>query len=383
MAEKEYYKECPVCRRRVRANPSTGKFLAHSRRRGARKKNCPGGSTPASDSKSAASEINGFKGQVNASFYTRPPGPRRTGLQLKTISCAEVAQERTRIAARLAALPVANSVLHQNAMIELNRRLSTWWGEIPLAPPNRGRPNLSRIAWGATRLPIVIPINPIEQLILRAIAPAEPTLYGVTPEGAIYAIDVERNHRIFMGYVSPLLEEVANLFLIVTGGKHGRFIEDDGGFFADYSDTGDYRPFVVVGSERVSVIADRCLDALGRPLYGKDVFHGLLVDFRYGTWPSSGVLSKMGYHVGMTGLPAEERREILRKVVNVSLVGTTPRSQAYVRDWGGPRSEMRISKIASSLGAFASLARGRRDNTTPAVTDWEQDLRWLRRTFGR
>jgi len=284
---------------------------------------------------------------------------------------------------RAEALTVTDRVLHQNAIGVLEHRLTTWWGEIALAPPTQGRPNLSRIGWGATNLPIVLPRDPIEQLILRAIAPAEPTLYGVAPKGAIYAIDPERNYRIFMGYISPVLEEVANLFLIISGGKPGQFFEDGGGFFADYSNTGDYRPFAVIGSERVTELADRCLDALGDPVYRTDSVHGLLVDFRQGEWPANGVLKVMGYHVGMTGLPTIKRRAILREVVHVELIGTTRQSQAYVREWGGPRSETRISKMASCLGMFASLARRRRADMTPAVVDWEEDLRWLRKTYGR
>jgi hypothetical protein len=30
MAQKETYKECPICHRRVRAHPVTGRFVAHS-----------------------------------------------------------------------------------------------------------------------------------------------------------------------------------------------------------------------------------------------------------------------------------------------------------------------------------------------------------------
>jgi hypothetical protein len=139
----------------------------------------------------------------------------------------------------------------------------------------------------------------------------------------------------------------------------------------------------VIGSERVAALADRCLDAMGDPVFRTESLNGLLVDFRQGEWPANGVLKVMGYHVGMTGLPTDQRRAILRKVVNVALIGTTRQSQAYVCEWGGPRSETRISKMASCLGMFASLAKRRKANMTPAVADWESDLRWLRNTYGR
>ena len=377
---KEYFDECPVCRRRVRANPAGG-FVAHSRKRGGRSKNCPGASLGGSSTMGTATRNK--QPQVQPKERREASSVNQEPQELDTISCAGAAQERARMFHRLEALTVADGVLHQNAIAELERRLTTWWGEIPLAPPTQGRPNLSKIGWGATNLPIVLPRDPIEQLILRAIAPAEPTLYGVTSEGAIYAVDAERNCRIFMGYLSPVLEEVANLFLIVSRGKHGQFFEDDGGFFADYSNTDDYRPFAVIGSERVAALADRCLDAMGDPVFRTESLNGLLVDFRQGEWPANGVLKVMGYHVGMTGLPTDQRRAILRKVVNVALIGTTRQSQAYVCEWGGPRSETRISKMASCLGMFASLAKRRKANMTPAVADWESDLRWLRNTYGR
>lgn len=41
MAQKETYKECPICHRRVRAHPDTGRFVAHSpKKKGP--KNCLG-----------------------------------------------------------------------------------------------------------------------------------------------------------------------------------------------------------------------------------------------------------------------------------------------------------------------------------------------------
>lgn len=32
--QKEVFKECPICHRRVRAHPDTGRFVAHSSKRG-------------------------------------------------------------------------------------------------------------------------------------------------------------------------------------------------------------------------------------------------------------------------------------------------------------------------------------------------------------
>lgn len=39
---KERFEECPICGRRVRVHPVTEKFVAHSRKKSGRTKDCPG-----------------------------------------------------------------------------------------------------------------------------------------------------------------------------------------------------------------------------------------------------------------------------------------------------------------------------------------------------
>lgn len=300
---------------------------------------------------------------------------------MDTIPFAALAAERKRMLGQLRSRSVPDRTVHRRAVEELSDRLGRWWGST--LPPRR-RVYLRAVgdASGVTDLPIVLTPDPMEPLIVRAIVPAEPALFGVTKDGALYFVDTGRGFRVFITYLSPLLDEVTVLLRHVVGGINCRFIMEDGCFFADLSKSGEYRPFAVVGSARVSAVVDRCLDELGRPLKRAGV-GSLLVDFGGGKWPSSGVLSKMGYHVGRGGLAPAARRQVLRKVVDVVLVGGSRDAEAYIREWGGPRSEMRVQKIARCLGSFASGASRRRADLKEAIADWEDDLRWLRRTYGR
>ncbi|MFM8856295.1 MAG: hypothetical protein ACKOI2_03645 [Actinomycetota bacterium] len=301
---------------------------------------------------------------------------------LVSLPAALVAEERLRIEHRLKALEVADPVLRERALAELRHRLAAWWA-VP-SPPSLGQSDLAKVAWGSTTLPIVVERDSVEELILSAIASTEPTVIGIADDGAVYHVDAQNNYRIFSGELSPLLERVVLLFMLVSGGKTREFFYEDGVFFADYAGIGEFRPFAVIGSERVSTIADRCLDALGDPMFRLDPVNGLVVNYRSGEWPDKGVLSEVGYHVGISGLETEARRQILRKVVNLVLIGIAPSSGGEIREWGDPRSEQRIVKIANCLAGFTSQARRRRRaDMSRAIADWESDLHWLRQTYGR
>jgi hypothetical protein len=60
----------------------------------------------------------------------------------------------------------------------------------------------------------------------------------------------------------------------------------------------------------------------------------LVVNFDAGEWPSSGVLSEMGYRVGKNGLAPTTRRQILQKVLATELVATSSETETYIREWG-------------------------------------------------
>jgi len=108
----------------------------------------------------------------------------------------------------------------------------------------------------------------------------------------------------------------------------------------------------------------------------------LLVSFDTGAWPTSGVLSEMGYRVGKSGLIAAARHKILEDVLTVQLVAASAAANAYVREWGRPASRWRLQKMVNSIAAFARNARRRSADYSEAIADWESDLEWLRVTYG-
>jgi hypothetical protein len=93
--------------------------------------------------------------------------------------------------------------------------------------------------------------------------------------------------------------------------------------------------------------------------------------------PTIGILRYLGHRVGESGLPAHSRQEVLEHAFTSNL----PRinSAAYMKQWGNPRSQERLRKIANSLAAFCQLQK-RRGNAI-AASDYEEDLEWLRRKF--
>ena len=388
---KERYRECPACHRNIRVDPATRRFVAHSPRKRVKRKDCPGAANPpaAIECRPARNSPRTTSAPRTSGAGQHPPEDSPSPTHKSPVSdepvslpAVLVAEERLRMERRLEALEVADPFLRDRALAALSHRLAVWRA-VP-SPPSLRQSDLAKMSWGSTNLPIVIERDPVEELILIAVAPAEPTVIGITDDGALYHVDTERNYRIYSGNLSPLLERVALLFLIVSGGKTREFFYEDGAFFADYAGIGEFRPFAVIGSERVSAIADRCLDALGDPVFRLEPINGLVLNYRRGEWPEKGVLSEVGYHVGMNGLDTESRRKILRRVVNMVLIGIAPDVGGEISEWGEPRSEQRIEKIANCLAGFTSQARRRRRaDMSQAITDWANDLRWLRHTYGR
>jgi hypothetical protein len=98
----------------------------------------------------------------------------------------------------------------------------------------------------------------------------------------------------------------------------------------------------------------------------------LVVSFDAGNWPSSGVLSQMGYHVGKSGLGATARRQILQEVFAVELVATSAETESYIREWGSPKSVKPGSHPVRDVEPLTC---------TEAISDWESDLAWMRSTY--
>lgn len=98
--------------------------------------------------------------------------------------------------------------------------------------------------------------------------------------------------------------------------------------------------------------------------------------------PAVGLLKRMGYRVGRKGLDEAERRAILHQVFHAAVLPQVT-SAAYMREWGGPRSGERLLKMANSIAAFCRNEKRKSRPSEEAVSDWENDLEWLRRTYYR
>jgi hypothetical protein len=93
-------------------------------------------------------------------------------------------------------------------------------------------------------------------------------------------------------------------------------------------------------------------------------------------WNQRSVLSLLGYAVGWSGHPIEERRIALRACL-VMRDDLVPRDQREF--WGGSGSRRRVRAIERMIGMFISLAKHRTSgNWTRACSDWEADLGWIR-----
>lgn len=99
-------------------------------------------------------------------------------------------------------------------------------------------------------------------------------------------------------------------------------------------------------------------------------------------WPDIGLLKRMGYKVGKSGIQnAEKRRKILEKVYESSDLPSV-KSREHMAEWGTPKSCKRLQKMANSLATFCRNAkRNSYSSQQLAITHWELDLQWLREKF--
>ena len=107
--------------------------------------------------------------------------------------------------------------------MELKRRLETWWGG--------SLPPLSRFSDKPPRkLPVALTADPEELPIVRALAAGDrlPT-FGVTSAGAVFTTDDGAWHAdsraVFITGLSPLLDELTDIFHHATGDEGGRFYD--------------------------------------------------------------------------------------------------------------------------------------------------------------
>lgn len=89
-----------------------------------------------------------------------------------------------------------------------------------------------------------------------------------------------------------------------------------------------------------------------------------------------GLLTYVGYHVGISGVAEPMRRKILDCVFYLLLPKVV--SDAYMDEWGDPNTPARLKKTAECIAAFIRNAKrntwGDYDN---AINDWESDLKYL------
>ncbi|OCH02945.1 hypothetical protein [Aliivibrio fischeri] len=96
-------------------------------------------------------------------------------------------------------------------------------------------------------------------------------------------------------------------------------------------------------------------------------------------WPQVGMLKGVGYSVGAKGLPTTERRELLSNVMSQQLPYVT--SYAYRREWGEPNTTARLKKLANTIASFAKNSKRSPNNTSIAISEWEDDLKWLKENY--
>lgn len=95
--------------------------------------------------------------------------------------------------------------------------------------------------------------------------------------------------------------------------------------------------------------------------------------------PTVGMLKHLGYSVGKSGLDEKDRREVLRHVFNSQLPKVV--SISYTEEWGSPKSRERLQKMANSIATFCRNEKRKSKPSRLAISDWEDDLAWLRKTF--
>jgi hypothetical protein len=95
--------------------------------------------------------------------------------------------------------------------------------------------------------------------------------------------------------------------------------------------------------------------------------------------PASGLLGYLGYRVGIAGLNCEERTDLLDTIYSHALPPVN--SVDYMKEWGEPNTGPRLQKMAESIAAFVRNAKRRQKPPEQAISDWEEDLEYLRKKY--
>lgn len=93
-----------------------------------------------------------------------------------------------------------------------------------------------------------------------------------------------------------------------------------------------------------------------------------------------GLLRHLGYKVGKKGLSEDKRHKILDFVFFHAL--PMIEDKEYLRQWGRPKTEKRLHKIAVSLASFTRNAKKiKTKDFSKAIEDWERDLDYLKTNY--
>ena len=120
----------------------------------------------------------------------------------------------------------------------------------------------------------------------------------------------------------------------------------------------------------------------GCPEWPAEAEHGALQALNSESFfHATGMLKFMGYGVGRkAALSADRRRAILAYV----FMGRLPpvNDSHYMQEWGRPKSNRRLRKLANSLAAFARNARRKKSSSwNHAIANWEADLAHLKKRY--
>ena len=98
-------------------------------------------------------------------------------------------------------------------------------------------------------------------------------------------------------------------------------------------------------------------------------------------WREVGLLKISGYTVGKTdGKPFKERRKIMNFIFLKDDLSDIE-DVIYAKEWGQPKSEERLKKLANSIASFANNAIKNPADMSIAISDWVYDLNYLKVTF--
>ena len=99
------------------------------------------------------------------------------------------------------------------------------------------------------------------------------------------------------------------------------------------------------------------------------------------TTPQDGMLSAVGYHVGIVQGKSEAIRH---KLLDYIMTGTLPPagSPPYYEEWGEPLTQQRYRKLHRVITVQAS-SNDHFENREKAVSEWRNDLAYLHDNWKR